>query len=148
MLTSDRDSDTVPQPAATNVLGMCCVIRLAVTVQVHVFSVHAFTDIDDLIDVKCELIPIASKWKDIGLALRLKPTTLDTIEKNRKDAKDCLSDVLTQWLNKAYNMQRFGEPSWQLLVSAVRHPAGGDNQALADTMATKYGGRTLNALDY
>ena len=73
-------------------------------------------------------------------------TTLDTIEKNRKDVKDCLSDVLTQWLNKAYNMQRFGQPSWQLLVSAVRHPAGGDNQALADTMAAKYGGRTLNAL--
>ena len=38
-------------------------------------------------------------------------------------------------------MQRFGQPSWQLLVRAVRDPAGGDNQVLADTMAAQYGGR-------
>ena len=105
----------------------------------YVFTLHL--DIDDLVDVKRELISIADKWKDIGLALRLKPATLNTIEGNRINLKDRLSDVLAEWLNKAYNVQRFGQPSWQLLVWAVRDQAGGDNQALADTMAAKYGGR-------
>ena len=94
-----------------------------------------------MVDVKRELISIADKWKDIGLALRLKPATLNTIEGSRINLKDRLSDVLAEWLNKAYNVQRFGQPSWQLVVRAVRDTAGGDNQALADTMAAKYGGK-------
>ena len=116
----------------------------------YVFTLHS--DIDDLVDVKRELISIADKWKDIGLALRLKPATLNTIEGSRINLKDRLSDVLAEWLNKAYNVQRFGQPSWQLVVRAVRDPAGGDNQALADTMAAKYGGKgslfTSKGCDY
>ena len=108
----------------------------------YAFTLHS--DIDDLVDVKRELIFIADKWKDIGLALRLKPATINTIEGNRINLKDRLSDVLAEWLNKAYNVQRFGQPSWQLLVRAVRDPAGGDNQALADTIAAKYGGMGLS----
>ena len=100
-----------------------------------------YSDIDDLVDVKRELISIADKWKDIGLALRLKPATLNTIGRNQSDVRDRLSDVLAEWLNKAYNVQRFGQPSWQLLVGAVRDPAGGDNKALAVTIAAKYGGK-------
>ena len=110
----------------------------------YVFTLHS--DIDDLVDVKRELISIADKWKDIGLALRLKPTTLNTIGRNQSDVRDRLSDVLAEWLNKAYNVQRFGQPSWLLQVRAVRDPAGGDNKALADIMTAKYGGRGLSTL--
>ena len=99
------------------------------------------TDIDDLYDVYSELIPVAGRWKRLGLALRLHPDTIDRIEKDKDNVEDRLYSVLTQWLKKAYNVQRFGQPSWQLLVKAVRDPAGGDNQALADTVAAKYGGK-------
>ena len=102
---------------------------------------YSHTDIDDLFTVNCELLPVASKWKNIGLALRLQPHVLSTIEKNHTDVKDRLLNVLTEWLNKAYNIASFGDPTWQLLVAAVAHPAGGNNPALAQHIARTYNGK-------
>ena len=51
---------------------------------------------DDLYDVKRELLPVAARWKDIGLALGLGSSELDEIE---NDSSDCLTEVLTLWLN-------------------------------------------------
>ena len=96
------------------------------------------TDIDDLFEVNSELLPVASRWKNMGLALKLKPYVLNTIEKNHTDVESRLLDVLTEWLNKAYNTTRFGDPSWKLLVEAVAHSAGGNNRALAETIAKKH----------
>ena len=95
---------------------------------------------DDLFTVNSELLPVADKWKRIGLALRLDPDLLRRIRRNNTDVEDCLVDVLTQWLKKAYNTQLFGDPSWKLLVEAVAHPAGGNDCALAETIAKKYNG--------
>ena len=102
---------------------------------------HSFTDIDNLYEVYSELLKVAGKWKTMGLALGLRPNTIEKIEKDKDNVEDRLYSVLTHWLNKAYNVQRFGQPSWQLLVRAVRDPAGGNNPAVAGTMAAKYGGR-------
>ena len=81
-----------------------------------------------------------SKWKGIGKALRLRPCVLESIEADYRDVKNCMDKVLTKWLNKSYNVSRFGPPSWKLLVAAVAHPNGGDNHALAERIAQKYNG--------
>ena len=87
---------------------------------------------------------MAARWKSIGLALRLNSGQLKKIEKDNRDSvEDCLTEVLTLWLNKAYNTERFGEPSWELLARAVAHPAGGNNPALAEEITKKYGGITI-----
>ena len=84
---------------------------------------------------------MAHKWRKIGLALRLDPSLLERIrQKSYVDVDDYLSDVLTEWLKKAYNTTRFGDPSWKLLVEAVAHPAGGNDRALAEKIAMKYNG--------
>ena len=107
----------------------------------HVINVFPSpTDIDDLFEVNSELLPVASRWKNMGLALKLKPYVLNMIEKNHTDVESRLLDVLTEWLNKAYNTTRFGDPSWKLLVEAVTHSAGGNNRALAVTLAKKHNG--------
>ena len=99
-------------------------------------------DIDDLIDVKRELLNVAHNWRCVGEALRLHPDLLSRIQANHPaDVKDCLSAVLTEWLKKAYNTTRFGPPSWQLLVAAVADPAGGNDRALAERIALKYNGK-------
>ena len=91
-----------------------------------------------------ELIPVVTRWKHIGLALRLDPVQLDVIKiENNFGSVSCLTEVLLQWLNKAYDSERFGEPSWTLLARAVGHPAGGNNRALAERIAEKYGGSGL-----
>ena len=94
-------------------------------------------DIDDLFDVKKELMPVAARWKDLGLALRLDPDQLDTIEADNKKVGDSLTEVLKLWLKKLYNIDKFGEPSWHLLAEAVGDSIGGQDPALAKKLCTK-----------
>ena len=91
-----------------------------------------------------ELDDVAHMWKSLGGALRLRPPVLDRIEKERpNDVKSCLSEMAREWLNQSYNTQRFGVPSWKMLVDAVAHRSGGNNQALARHIASKYKGGSV-----
>ena len=97
----------------------------------HVFHLlFHLTGIDDLFSVKRELQQVIARWKHIGLALRLDHSQLKQIEKENRDLDDCMTEMLTLWLNKSYNIGKFGEPSWELLAKAVGDPAGGNNPAL------------------
>ena len=84
---------------------------------------------------------MASKWKGVGLALRLHPDTLNTIEADHRDAASRLSAVLDKWLRKSYDTTTHGLPSWEVLVKAVAHPAGGNDRALADKIARRHNGK-------
>ena len=90
--------------------------------------------------MRSELVAVTARWKHIGLALRLDPAQLDVIEIENRTLDDCLTKVVHLWLKKTYNTVRFGEPSWRLLARAVGHPAGGNDCALAEKIAEKYGG--------
>ena len=100
--------------------------------------VSAISGIDNLYDVTSELEDVAGKWRGIGLALRLHNPDLRKIATEGKDVMDCLTDVLELWLNKCYDVIKYGEPSWQILENAVRARAGGNNPAVADQMHKKY----------
>ena len=122
--------------------NVICVTLNPYFFQLLSFAVFSFLDVDDLFTVYAELIEVAHKWKRIGLALRLSLNLLDKIQcENHGDTENCLRDVLTQWLKKAYNTSVFGDPSWKLLVGAVAHRAGGNDCALADKIAKKYNGQ-------
>ena len=83
---------------------------------------------------------LASKWKDLGLALRVKRSTLDTISSNNHcNPEDCLRDTLQAWLQQQYDTTKFGQPSWQILCNAVESRAGGNNPALAGKMRERHG---------
>ena len=88
-----------------------------------------------------ELLPVANKWKSIGLAYRLTPDLLNTVG-TKENVTDCLLEVLTQWLKKTYNIEQFGEPSWKLLEKAVNDSAGGSDRALAEPIVQKHQGIT------
>ena len=54
---------------------------------------------DDLGDVVEVVMNVASKWRSLGLALRLKVAELDTISsKNHTNPTECLRDMLLAWL--------------------------------------------------
>ena len=97
-------------------------------------------DIDDRFDVLVELSDVAHKWQGIGEALRLPPPALDRIECDQQDCEGRLRKVVTKWLQQCYNTERFGVPSWKLLVDVVAHRRGGNNPALARQIADKHGG--------
>ena len=98
-----------------------------------------FADLDDdaLYDVKKALLPIAVRWKDVGIALRLKQGDLDAVE-TLACPRTCLSKMLTMWLRKKYNVERFGEPTWRRLVEVVMDSAGGADPALANSIAEEH----------
>ena len=94
---------------------------------------------DDLFDVQSELIPVTAKWRSIGTALRLKSDVLESIQAaSGSDPPACLVSMVTEWLRRNYNVKRFGEPTWQRLVEAVGHPAGGANMAVARDIARRH----------
>eukprot|EP00731_Ephydatia_muelleri_P014528 Em0008g248a len=91
---------------------------------------------DDLVDVVEEVIDAASKWRSIGLVLRVKVAELDTISsKDHTDPTECLKDMLLAWLQLRYDFTRFGLPSWKLLCQAISKPVLGYNPALAMKIA-------------
>ena len=96
--------------------------------------------VDELFKVKKELLSVAHNWRGVGLALRLHPDVLSRIEADCRisGVERCLEKTLSEWLQKAYDTTRFGQPSWELLVAAVADPAGGNNRALAEQIARKH----------
>ena len=89
------------------------------------------------------MIPVASSWKAIGIGLRIDSGRLRMIqESNSGKPKECLSEMLTCWLNRNYNVERFGEPTWQAVVKVVTHPAAGNNHALALSIAKTHPSNT------
>ena len=90
-----------------------------------------------------ELTPASTKWRSIGIALRLKPNILDGINTHNNDPTTCLTLMITEWLKMNYNVKKFGEPTWQWLVEAVRDPAGGANMSLARDIARRHKARGI-----
>ena len=108
------------------------------------FWVYNSAGIDDLFEVQCELDDVTSRWKELGLALRLRPAVLKTIGTRETDPSSRLIEVLTEWLQQNYNTDCFGPPSWKLLVDAVAHRRGGSNPALARQTAANHNGEYVH----
>ena len=59
-----------------------------------------------------------AKWHNIGLNLRIKPGTLDTIDVNyRGQCEDCIREVLKEWLKRVEP-----RPTWDALQEALNSP--------------------------
>jgi len=88
-------------------------------------------------------MPVAGSWKAVGTGLQIDSGHLIMIqESNPRKPKECLLETLTCWLNRNYNVERFGEPTWQAVVKIVAHPAAGDNFALALSITGKHSGNS------
>ena len=86
------------------------------------------------------MLPIAPRWKAFGLALGLHSDTLERIDGDHRKVDQCLQALLGEWVSSVNTLR--GPPSWELLVSAVASPAGGNHQALAQQIAKKHNGQS------
>ena len=104
------------------------------------YSASLFTsELSDLFDVTSELSQIATNWKSIGAALLLKFDVLEKIDTSCDgNLRACLSGMVKEWLKKNYKVEKHGEPTWQRLVEAVVHPAGGANPGLGRDIARRH----------
>ena len=98
---------------------------------------------DDRHNILTKMMPVADSWKAIGTGLGIASGRLNTIQdSNSGKPRERLLEVLTCWLNRNYNVERFGEPTWRAVVKVVAHPAGGDNHALALNIAKQHPGNS------
>ena len=62
-----------------------------------------------------------TRWFELGLALGLSKTTLDTIRANHpQDTHQCLIECLSKWLQKADGVDSKGGATWDSLSDALR----------------------------
>ena len=100
----------------------------------------------DTLDVCREVIAVAGRWSSICLALGLLPSDQCTIAASHPgNPHDCLQAVVVKWLQKGYDYQRYGPPTWRMLVESVGDPVGGNNCALAETIAKKHPGMYMQS---
>jgi hypothetical protein len=87
-----------------------------------------------------EVLDIKSMCFALGRSLRLRNDNLEAIRKKYPDhdTEQALNDVLLVWLNKEYNVERFGPPTWRMLVEAVNKKSGGNNYELAKQIALNH----------
>ena len=87
---------------------------------------------------------MAGSWEQMAVGLRLPPHKKTLIAtKHRNNPEMCLLAVVEEWLKGVCDVQKYGHPSWRLLVQAVADPIGGANRALTDTIAAKHLGNHL-----
>ena len=97
---------------------------------------YSLADEVDIADIMEEVITIKAKYYALGMALRLHPGTLDAIRsENPQDSQKALLDVLLMWLRQRYNTEKYGPPTWKMLIEAVGKESGGNNKALAKKIA-------------
>ena len=85
-----------------------------------------------------ELKNVLARYREIGSRLHLKNDQLNVIGSGNPGAAQAMEAVIVEWLNKNYNTQRFGPPTWKALVAAVANTLGGNNKAEAERIASKH----------
>lgn len=90
--------------------------------------------INDVGDVLDAVETLSSKWRLLSTKLRIKESTLDTIQQNNpKDVQTCLREALVEWLKLNYDYQKHGKPSWRRIVEAARSLDCGLSERIAAT---------------
>ena len=88
------------------IVAMCGVINDRYSQAVSSVSITVYSlliDEDDLRDVKSAVADLAGRWKDLGISLGIRSSTLNTIDS--PSASDCLREMLALWLRQSYTVR-------------------------------------------
>ena len=69
----------------------------------------------DISSVQTRLWPARHKWRRIGMAVEIDPTTLEVIQMDNRRTDDCFTEVLMKWLRSNKPL-----PSWKNLMTALQ----------------------------
>ena len=90
----------------------------------------------DLLDITDYLLHMEKAHiYNLGLVLGLRQTKLKAF----KDSDSFLDDTISAWLRKEDQVIEKGEPSWTVLISALKHRRVGQS-GIADKIAKDRGG--------
>ena len=90
---------------------------------------------EDLLEITDYLIGMEkAQIYVLGVALGLRQNKV----KAMKDSDTCLDDVIAAWLRKEDNVKKIGEPSWTVLIGALKNRRVGQI-GIADEIAKEKG---------
>ena len=78
---------------------------------------------------------VAPRWYQMGVVLGVQVAVLESIRLNNNQAKDSERQMFDAWLENASLPQM--PQTWQVLVDAIGHEAGGNHRKLAKTVSKK-----------
>lgn len=105
----------------------------------YLSTILIFPDKFALADILIDTHSVSAVWKNVFIILRVNPHELDAIERvHWRYPSKALEEATNTWLAKAYDVGKYGPPSWKKLVEAISHEAGGDNPRLAREIAKKH----------
>ena len=91
---------------------------------------------DNFREVLVEAAGVHFCYYQFGVYLGLPQRELEAIRTAfSSNVNQAFIEMLLVWLRHRYNIQKYGPPTWRRLVEAVDHPIGGNNHALAKTIA-------------
>ena len=61
----------------------------------------------------------STKWKTIGLQLGIPLHRLDEIESNERNLDNKLMRMISDWLKRVYDEDKWGSPSWKKLADVM-----------------------------
>ena len=73
---------------------------------------------------------VAARWYQVGVVLGSKVSDLEEIRMKHASAKESEKEMFEMWLTNCDD-----EATWQRLVDAVGHKAGGNNLRLASALS-------------
>ena len=88
-----------------------------------------------------EVISIQSKFYALGRSLRLEIRDITAIRdaySNESDSERALEGILLLWLDQKYDAEKYGRPTWRMLVIAVDKETGGNDHELAKNIADQH----------
>ena len=86
---------------------------------------------DDLDLLLEELLEVCEQWYPLGLQLKVRPGTLETITAQFHDPRDQLLEMLKSWLTTSDNT------SWKTIIDALNSRSVSGYQ-IADYLKSKY----------
>ena len=85
----------------------------------HLCSIPIFSAKKNLLDITNYLLDFDKKHiYNLGIVLGLDQTKVNTL----KQSYSFLDDVISAWLRKEDQVTEEGNPSWTVLISALKHP--------------------------
>ena len=94
--------------------------------------------------MKTAVLNVIPRWKDVGGALGVRENQIQIIAVTHSHSpEDCMRGVVSKWLKRSHNEEKFGPPTWKNLVKAIANPSGGQDCASALELAKKHLGTLL-----
>ena len=100
---------------------MYCYIACPLHGDVYAVTAEIELDTTFVYQITVCLWPARYKWRQIGLALRIHPSTLEVIRQdNPLRTDDCVTTMIEKWLTKGES-----KPCWMVLAEALKSPPVG-----------------------